>query len=128
MNGFNKMIVIFLSVFLLYPASASGEEQHKSPIEEQRPLKVMTASEWAGLSEKEQGLLIAGVLEGWSFDLFNQNHPHLKVLVDCVENEGIGKFVDAVNTLIIAEPDEGKFPSPWWISKSFGAICQKYKQ
>lgn len=124
MNCFSKIILIFLFVLLLCPANTFSKEQSK----EQIPLKIMTAGEWAGLSEKEQGLLVMGVLEGWSFDLFNQNHPDLKILVDCVEKEGIGKFVDAVNTLLISEPDEGEFPTPWWLSKSFSTICQKYKK
>ncbi|MFQ5672621.1 MAG: hypothetical protein ACE5G9_05960 [Nitrospinales bacterium] len=120
MNGFNTMIVIFLSVFLLSAANARDKEQ--------RPLKIMSSSEWAGLSEKEQGLLIMGVLEGWSFDLFNQNHPRLKLLVECVEQEGIGKFINEVNELLVSEPEEGKFPAPWWVSKSLRSVCLKYQK
>ncbi len=109
-------IALFLAL-ATHPASAQ---------EPTKPLRFITPSKWADMSDGEQQLYVLGVLEGWSFDLYANKDPDLKSLVECVTKEGIEKITVATQNAMVL--GEAKWPAPWWVARGFGAVCGAYRR
>lgn len=73
------------------PSTATTAEMKMSP------LRFMTPYEWAGASEEQQRIYIAGALETWSFFLYGYFHSaiaqEISDFVACVHNEKLDDFI-----------------------------------